>query len=98
MLFGRHDATSDGSPTQMVFDDLFPAFQNYLKTHVNLIQSTARVEDRVPAILERHAAYDSYSAVRDPPHGLLSRSFGQEWADDYVYDVLFPASQKPNDN
>jgi hypothetical protein len=24
----------------------------HLKTHVNLVQSTARVEDRVPAILE----------------------------------------------
>jgi 15,16-dihydrobiliverdin:ferredoxin oxidoreductase len=94
MLFGRHDATTDGPPNPMVFDDLFPAFQNYLKTHVSLVKSTARVEDRVPAILERHAAYDSYSAVRDPAHGLLARSFGQEWADDYVYDVLFPASAK----
>jgi 15,16-dihydrobiliverdin:ferredoxin oxidoreductase len=94
MLFGRHDATADGPPDPMVFDDLFPAFQSYLKTHVNLVQSTPRVEERVPAILERHAAYDSYSAVRDPAHALLARSFGQEWADDYVYDVLFPASER----
>jgi 15,16-dihydrobiliverdin:ferredoxin oxidoreductase len=91
MLLGRHDATTDGP---MVFDELFPAFQNYLETHVNLVQSTARVEDRVPAILERHAAYDSYSAARDPAHALMVRSFGQEWADAFVYDVLFPSSEK----
>lgn len=98
MLFGRHDATQDDPVTDMVFRDLFPAFQSYLQTHLGLIRSTPRQEHRVAAILERHAAYDSYSAVRDPAHALLTRSFGQEWADDYVYDVLFPSSQRPTKN
>jgi len=27
---------------------------------------------------------------------LLARAFGQEWADDYVYDILFPLAERPS--
>jgi len=98
MLFGRHDATEENPADKMVFQELLPAFQSYVQTHVDLVQSTTGQADRIPAVLERHAAYDSYSAVRDPAHALLARSFGQEWADNYVFDVLFPSSQRPSKN
>jgi 15,16-dihydrobiliverdin:ferredoxin oxidoreductase len=96
MLLGRHDDDDDDSSTAdaMVFRDLSPAYQAYVRTHVNLVQSTAPNMERIPAILERHAAYDSYSAARDPGRGVLARMFGKEWADDYIHDIMFPLSHR----
>lgn len=78
----------------MVYGDLFPAFQAYVQTHVQLIQSTPPRYDRISTILARQAAYDTYSASRDPAHGLLASAFGRDFADDYVYDILFPSSER----
>ena len=39
---------------------------------------------------DRHVAYDTYSAERDPAQALLTQHFGAEIAHDYVYHVLFP--------
>ena len=91
MLLGRADANN---ALDVVFQELLPAYQAYVKTHVDLVQSSQPQDARVPEILKRHAAYDNYSSKRDPAHGLLASAFGQEFADDYVYDVLFPLSQK----
>jgi len=46
-------------------------------------------------VLRRHKAYDDYSSVRDPAHGLLKSLFGRDYADAFVYDVLFPLSDPP---
>jgi 15,16-dihydrobiliverdin:ferredoxin oxidoreductase len=44
---------------------------------------------------QQQAAYDTYSAQRDPAHGLLSNTFGKDVADRFVYNVLFSMSQRP---
>jgi 15,16-dihydrobiliverdin:ferredoxin oxidoreductase len=91
MLLGRSDRDN---AMEMVFQDLFPAYKSYVQTHVDLVRSTPAQYERIPEILKGHAAYDTYSAARDPAHGLLASAFGKEFADDYVYDILFPLSER----
>ena len=43
-------------------------------------------------VLASHAAYDTYSADRDPAVGLFATMFGKEWADEFVHDFLFSLS------
>jgi len=92
MLLGRHENLHGAR--DMVYQDLFPAWKQYVQTHVDLVQSTQPNVSQIPHVLERHAAYDDYSAARDPAHCLLANCFGQDWADDYVYDILFPFSKR----
>jgi hypothetical protein len=80
---------------EMVWQHVFPAFQECLMSHFALTRqaasSSARLDFLGSALAQQgHAAYDTYSAARDPAHAMLAKTFGQEWADDYVYDVLFP--------
>jgi len=77
-----------------IYRDLFPAYQAYVQTHVQLLQSMTPQYDSIPSTLQRHAVYDQYSAKRDPAHGLLAAGFGKEFADDYMHDVLFPLSKR----
>jgi 15,16-dihydrobiliverdin:ferredoxin oxidoreductase len=50
----------------------------------------------IPRGLQGQKRYDDYSSVRDPAHGLLVSCFGREYADDFVYDVLFPLCDRPD--
>ena len=85
MLLGK------GEDDGYVFRELMPAFQSYVQTHVDLVKNT---KPRTPSqkVLKQHRAYDNYSSERDPAHGLLAACFGLEYADKFVYDVLFPLS------
>ena len=106
MLLGRHnggkgkndDDEGSNSAQSMVYEDLFPAYQQYLAAHVELVreqQSAASTDAAGCEAKGRHRAYDDYSAARDPAHALLAKAFGQQWADDYVYDILFPRAERP---
>jgi 15,16-dihydrobiliverdin:ferredoxin oxidoreductase len=91
MLFGR-EPTPD-----YVWDELMPAYQQYVQTHVEMAQTTTTsTKMALSQVLQRQAAYDDYSAARDPAHALLAKAFGQEYADRFVYDVLFPLSSRSN--
>ena len=107
MLLGRiqHDSkTSTIDETKaathnMVNNDLFPAYQQYLQTHVQIQKETLMQQQQLQPeehsyIQECHAQYDTYSAERDPAHKLLGNIFGQDFANDYVYDVLFPSATR----
>jgi 15,16-dihydrobiliverdin:ferredoxin oxidoreductase len=89
MLFARFE--DEG----VVQRDLFPAFQSYVKTHVDMLQSTTPEPHKAASVLERQQAYDTYSAERDPATGLFISMFGQEWATDFVHDFLFSLSVRP---
>jgi len=97
MLLGRLDKGDADYADDMVYGSFFPAYGAYVDAHIDMIQQssggTPRKED-VPFVMQRHAAYDTYSAARDPAHPMLARTFGQEWAGDYVYDVLFPLAKR----
>jgi 15,16-dihydrobiliverdin:ferredoxin oxidoreductase len=85
MLLGK------GDDSEYVWNELVPAYQDYVQTHVDLVKNTKR-KMPLQEVLKQHKAYDDYSSERDPAHGLLAASFGLEYADKFVYDVLFPLS------
>jgi 15,16-dihydrobiliverdin:ferredoxin oxidoreductase len=91
MLLGRSDREGANA---LVYKDLYPAYQAYVNTHVQMVQSATPSPSTVADVLQRHAAYDNYSAARDPAHAMLSATFGKDFADDYVYDILFPLSDR----
>ena len=90
MLFARFE---DG---KIVDDDLFPAFQSYVKTHLDLVKGTspATKPRDVKHVFDRQRAYDTYSADRDPAAGLFASMFGKQWAEDFIYDFLFSLSER----
>eukprot|EP00580_Thalassiosira_gravida_P020542 CAMPEP_0201679416 /NCGR_PEP_ID=MMETSP0494-20130426/48394_1 /ASSEMBLY_ACC=CAM_ASM_000839 /TAXON_ID=420259 /ORGANISM="Thalassiosira gravida, Strain GMp14c1" /LENGTH=395 /DNA_ID=CAMNT_0048162895 /DNA_START=111 /DNA_END=1295 /DNA_ORIENTATION=- len=90
MLFARF---TDG---KVVEEDLFPAFQSYVKTHLDLVKSTtpATSAQDVQHVFDRHHEYDTYSADRDPAAGLFAAMFGKQWAEDFIYDFLFSLSER----
>lgn len=91
MLFARFDNKA------VVFDELYPAFQEYVASHVDLIHQSSPSQDNLEyaKVLDRQGAYDTYSAERDPATGLFAAMFGKEWADEFVYDFLFNLSESP---
>eukprot|EP00977_Amphora_coffeiformis_P008935 scaffold2026_cov176-Amphora_coffeaeformis.AAC.9 len=66
MLFARFE------DEEVISRDLFPAFQSYVKTHLDMIRECKADEDNADFVMERQKAYDIYSAERDPATGLSS--------------------------
>lgn len=89
MLFARFDDEN------VVSRDLFPAFQGYVKTHLDLIRKTEPRPEETEMVLSKTKAYDTYSADRDPATGLFTAMYGKEWAEDFVHDFLFSMSERP---
>merc|ERR1712244_114764 len=90
MLFARFD------DEEVVHNELFPAFKQYVKLHTDIVFETKADLSRrgKEAILEKQRAYDTYSAERDPATGLFAAMFGKEWADDFVFNFLFSLSDR----
>jgi 15,16-dihydrobiliverdin:ferredoxin oxidoreductase len=90
MLFARFDDVN------VIQEELFGAFQKYVNMHTELVRDCPADKSTKAknAVLDRHSAYDTYSADRDPATGLFAAMFGKEWADDFVYDYLFSLSDK----
>lgn len=89
MLFSRFEDES------IIQRELFPAFQQYVQTHLQLIRDTPPDYSNIEAVMERQQAYDTYSAERDPATGLFTAMFGAEWAEGFVHDFLFSLSERP---
>lgn len=87
MLFARFEDEA------VVSKDLFPAFKEYVIAHSALTKSSEPDYSLVSKVKRRHAAYDTYSADRDPATGLFAAMFGKEWADEFVYGFLFSQSK-----
>lgn len=84
MLFSRFEDDS------VVHKELMPAFQQYLQTHVlELVRPCSPLNTP----WERQAAYDAYSADRDPATAMFRSMFGKDWADAYVHEFLFSLSR-----
>lgn len=102
MLYSRfeelHNANKESSSSipkedHPAYRDLFPAYQEYVKTHLQLIQSATPQKEDSATVKKAQAAYDTYSADRDPAHAMFSKVFGPKFADSFVYDVLFSYSE-----
>ena len=46
------------------------------------------------AVMGQQAAYDQYSADKDPAHGLFKSYFGEDWADDFIHEFLFTLADR----
>ncbi|GKY93848.1 hypothetical protein MPSEU_000351700 [Mayamaea pseudoterrestris] len=88
MLFSRFE------DEKIISKELFPAFTQYVETHLQLIRNTPADIDGVDHVMERQQAYDTYSAERDPAAGLFCAMFGAEWADDYIHNFLFSLAER----
>ena len=86
MLFSRFEKE------KVITDELFPAYQEYVSAHLNMLQNTPRDKKNIPLVRERQTEYDTYSAERDPATGLFAAMFGKEWADQFVHGFLFSRS------
>jgi 15,16-dihydrobiliverdin:ferredoxin oxidoreductase len=89
MLFSRFEDES------IIQNELFPAFKQYVSTHLELVRSVEEDQADAQVVLQHQQAYDTYSAARDPATGLFTAMFGEEWAMDYVHDFLFSMSERP---
>lgn len=89
MLFARFD------DEEIVHRDLFPAFQSYVQTHLDLIRNTEANPDETEMVMAKTKGYDTYSADRDPATGLFAAMYGKDWAEDFVHDFLFSMSERP---
>jgi 15,16-dihydrobiliverdin:ferredoxin oxidoreductase len=85
ILFGRFQDSS------IISRDVWPAYTQALDAYVELLSSITQSvrTTATESVLERHAAYDKYSAERDPALALFRAKFGPEWADEYVHEFLF---------
>lgn len=88
MLFARFENE------KIIQNELFPAFQDYVKIHLDLIRNVGENKASRSAVLERQQAYDTYSAERDPATGLFTAMYGNDWAQDFVHDFLFSMSER----
>lgn len=88
MLFGRF---VDESKLQSV---VFPAFKDYLEAYLAHADSCQPdfSPDSIAVVQKRQAAYDSYSAQKDPAVGLFDAYFGKDWSNTFVHDYLFTLS------
>lgn len=87
MLFARFE------DPETIERDLWPAFQQYLQVYLDLIEETPVNTDNMDKVMNRQAAYDIYSAERDPAMHLFKAKFGEQWADSYVHEFLFDQSR-----
>ena len=93
MLFGRFQDES------AVSTEVRPAFNDYLNAYISLALQATPNED--PAFMAqvktRQAAYDEYSAAKDPAVGLFDAYFGKEWSADFVHEFLFTLTSQMED-
>ena len=85
MLFGRFTDESKLKPV------VHPAHSEYLAAYHEMVASATPNHDpeAMKIVRQRQAAYDKYSAEKDPAVGLFDSYFGKDWSDDFVHSFLF---------
>ena len=76
------------------------AFKEFLDCYLNLGASTENTSLKLSSsdVAKLQADYDTYSAERDPAHGLFISYFGHEWTERYLKEFLFPLKITLEDN
>jgi 15,16-dihydrobiliverdin:ferredoxin oxidoreductase len=92
MLFGRFSDESQLKPV------VHAAHDEYLTAYHNMVASATPNADpaAMAVVKERQAAYDVYSAEKDPAVGLFDAYFGKEWSEEFVHSFLFGLSKEGN--
>ena len=87
MLFSRFDDEKN------IEETVVPAIQRYAREHVKMIQQLQPDKAGAAHVLAKQQAFDSYFAERDQAIHMFRAKFGNDWAEDFVYDVLFELSR-----
>ena len=90
MLFGRF------TDENKVGNVVVPGHNEYLNSYVDSMSRAVPNSDpeAVQIVKTRQAAYDTYSAAKDPAVGLFDAYFGKTWSDDFVYQFLFDRASR----
>mmetsp|Transcript_4153 Transcript_4153/g.10782 ORF Transcript_4153/g.10782 Transcript_4153/m.10782 type:complete len:276 (+) Transcript_4153:74-901(+) len=70
---------------------VLPAFEDYLRGYLELVQSAEPLTDpaALAVVKESQLAYTRYRAEEDPARPMLSRLFGETFAERLIREVLF---------
>ncbi len=67
-----------------------PAFDDYLNFFLDLVTNAKRIApERSLKLLNGQKKYMRYRAEKDPARGMLRGFFGNQWAENYINDILF---------
>ena len=81
--------TPDGDAA--ILDAVLPAFEDYLRGYLELVRTAVPLADPLglSAVRERQLSYATYRAEKDPARPMLTRLFGEEYAERLIREVLF---------
>ena len=94
MLYGTF-VEDDKVDRTKVKTDLFPAFCDYLKAYVDVVQE-AHVDHAYDG-KSHQKDYDTFNAKRDPAAKLFKSYFGPHFAETFVHDFLFALDDAPRE-
>ena len=75
-----------------IVEAVLPAFEDYLRSYLDLVQSASGPltdPSELSAVRERQLSYSRYRADKDPARPMLTRLFGEPYAERLIREVLF---------
>ena len=74
------------------------AFKEFLDCYLKLDFNGNSIPHKLSSseVFRLQSEYDTYSAERDPAHGLFINYFGQDWTERYLKEFLFPLNTNVN--
>lgn len=97
LFFSKQLAFAKFDNPDPVKTQLFPAFKEYLRDYLKMMEGLEPNDD--PAAMQRvrdlHKEYDVYSAERDPAVGLFGTYWGKDWANRFTHEFLFSDAETP---
>eukprot|EP00899_Mesostigma_viride_P017369 jgi/Mesvir1/25633/Mv01853-RA.1 len=92
-FFSPHVLILRASDPAVVQSRLLPVFKSYVDHYFNELLRDTPVDasaQGMASVTHAQARYDAYSAEHDPAIKLLKADFGEQWAERYVNEFLFP--------
>lgn len=100
MFFARPSFTSEKGKEEN-FQLVLECFEAYLRGYVEILKEErgAEVEEEETtevkeAFRRRLAEHDKWQIERDPAIKMFSKWYGEEWANAYASEVLFPLAKE----
>lgn len=68
------------------------AYSSFLQAYWAMHDASVSAGSSIPAdtVRQLQQNYNTYSAERDPAHGLFTSHFGKAWSDRFLHEFLFP--------
>jgi phycoerythrobilin:ferredoxin oxidoreductase len=80
-----------GDSDEVVSTRVLAAFEDYLRSYLQLVEAATPLEGAgtLRNVREAHMDYQTYRAESDPARPMLTRLFGEEYAEQLIREVLF---------